>query len=423
MLIAKDVPYEWHDGVALIAQLLEQLRSFGSGPQPTTLADLGSIALESTGWLTVASEPARQLPVMPGAAQLLQELLSGIDQPPQLRLYVMQTTGVDPMTPLGQFADELSKWERPNRIAKLGALHTRAVQRIGLAVLTEEANARQKQQTQRLLDRRDKVPGRSRERRSAVTGAAWTRSTLAGALLVIVAGLVAVFEWRYVVEHTRPAPAALTSTVSDEPPRGSAPPVPSGVTERSPEQRRPPARQAPRAESAPASVPVAPVVEAQAQLTRAQELLGQQDFSNARSATEHVLDTLRDNTSTQAQEIKQTARNLDEVARAATVPAPASVAATEYGSDDPGVTPPVPEAFLPPTPDPRTPPEKLQVMEIRINADGDVDSAKFIINRPTYRNAWWPAAAKSWHFKPAMKDGRRVPYVMRIVLDDSDPGR
>lgn len=125
ILLAKDVPYEWHDGVALIAQLLEQLRPIGGGPQPIHLPDLGSIALENTGWLTVSPEPERELPVMPGAAQLLQELLSGIDQPPQLRLYAMQTAG-DSDTPLGQFADELSKWERPNRIPKLIALHGRA---------------------------------------------------------------------------------------------------------------------------------------------------------------------------------------------------------------------------------------------------------------------------------------------------------
>lgn len=83
----------------------------------------------------------------------------------------------------------------------------------------------------------------------------------------------------------------------------------------------------------------------------------------------------------------------------------------------------MPQGFLPPKPDPRTPPEQLQVMELRINAAGLVDSAKFVINRPTYRNAWWPAAAKAWKFKPATKDGRAVRYVMRIVMDDSDSTR
>ena len=34
-----------------------------------------------------------------------------------------------------------------------------------------------------------------------------------------------------------------------------------------------------------------------------------------------------------------------------------------------------------------------------------------------YRNAWWPAAAGQRHFKPAMKDGRRVP------LRDADRSR
>ena len=428
MLLAKDVPYEWHDGVAVIAQLLEQLRPFGGGPQPTSIPDLGSIALENTGWLTVSQEPERELPIMPGAARLLQELLSGIDQPPQLRLYAMQTAGSDADTPLGQFADELSKWERPNRIPKLIALHARADEKIGLAALTEEAKERQKLQAMRLLERKASSPERKSaksERKNsaaAASSSSSTRSTLIGLGLVLAAGIVATLEWRYVVGRTTPAPStAAVETPDDNAPETAASEPGGGGTTSRPGTRRATPRTAPRSAEAPASLDEAPVAEAEAELERAQQLFNQQDYINARAAFERILDSLRGASSPQAEEIRQAARNLDEVARAA-VEATA-LAAMEFRSGDPGVTPPVPEAYLPPKPDPRTPPDKLQVMELRINAEGNVDSAKFVINRPTYRNAWWPAAAKAWHFKPAMKDGRPVRYVMRIVMDDSDPGR
>lgn len=433
MLRSKEVSYEWHDGVALIAQLIEQLRPIGSTAPPTTVPDLGSVALESTGWLTVSPEPERALPVMPGAAQLLQELLSGTDQPPQLRLYVMQVAGADQPISLWEFADELSKWERPNRIPKLVKLHARAVQTIGLDALTEEAKQRQKLQAKRLLERRSDDDGgdagtKKRDRKTASTSASSSRSLLIGGALVLVAGLVAALEWRYVLGRSSrpepasvdaPAPASVEGTTPT--PGDIAPAPPTDAPARTTPVRRPGTRAAAGAPVDAAPEPVAPIEVAEAELERAQQLFNQQDYVNARAAFERILDSLRGTSSEQAETIRQTARNLEEVARAAVDAA--IEAAQEYRAGDVGVTPPVPEAYLPPKPDPRTPPDKLQVMELRINADGNVDSAKFVINRPTYRNAWWPAAAKAWHFKPAVKNGKPVRYVMRIVMDDSDSGR
>ena len=138
MLLMKDVPYEWHDGVALVAQLIEQVRPIGLAPAAATIPDLSNVALEYTGWLTIPSDPDQKLPAMPGVVQTLQQLLSGTDQPPQLRLFVMQAATPDSTGSLDTFADELSKWERPNRMPKLVALHARALATIGPAALTEE---------------------------------------------------------------------------------------------------------------------------------------------------------------------------------------------------------------------------------------------------------------------------------------------
>ena len=421
MLQTKDVPYEWHDGVALVAQLIEQVRPIGLAPAPATIPGLESIALETTGWLTLSSDSEQALPAMPGAARVLQQLLSGTDQPPQLRLFVMQAAASDSTDSLDTFADELSKWERPNRVAKLVALHTRALATIGPAALTAESLARQKLRASRVDRRTEDSRTRSTLRSTLTKPRTSAASLVIGAAIVAAAAAVATLEWRYVLGRSvPPAPPPQVAVVDDTaPPADSAPPA-----ERSrPAARSSGSRSTSSARPVPGAAPAsAPVAAAEAELARAQELFDQQDYATARAAFERVLASLGNSSSAQAEEIRQAARNLDEVARAA-VDAAAVNAAQEYRSSNPGVVAPIPEAYLPPKPDPRTPPEQLQVMELRINAQGFVDSAKFVINRPTYRNAWWPAAAKTWKFKPATKDGRAVRYVMRIVMDDSDSTR
>jgi hypothetical protein len=89
-----------------------------------------------------------------------------------------------------------------------------------------------------------------------------------------------------------------------------------------------------------------------------------------------------------------------------------------YRPGDPGVTPPVPLARLPRKPDPGTPASQLQVLEVHVRSDGTVETARFVDTPPSYRNRWWTSAAKSWRFRPAVKNGRPVPFVMRILIED-----
>src|SRR5215212_6758541 len=107
MLLTKDVPYEWHDAVALTSQVLVQVQSDIASAQ-TRIPDLRGVDLEETGTLTLSLRPEQSMPAMPGAAQLLQQLLSGKDQPAQLRLFAMQVATADPSQTLDAFADELN---------------------------------------------------------------------------------------------------------------------------------------------------------------------------------------------------------------------------------------------------------------------------------------------------------------------------
>jgi TonB family protein len=98
---------------------------------------------------------------------------------------------------------------------------------------------------------------------------------------------------------------------------------------------------------------------------------------------------------------------------------PAEPSGREYRAGDPGVVEPVALARLPRKPDPSTPRDRLQVLEVHVNTDGTVESARFIMRPPTYRNRWWVSAAKSWRFRPALKDGKPVRFVMTIPFDEA----
>lgn len=419
LLQSKNVPYEWHDGVALVGQLVSQLRLASGLAEPGSVPSLDGISLTSAGTLAIAPDQATAQPDMPGTAQLLQQLLSGTDQPPQLRLFAMQTATAEPPASFSVFADEVSKWERPNRAQKLTQLYARAVEHIGVEHLTAEARAKaERAALNKVRNPPRRIEAERRGAEPAVRRPSGPLTTIVtGLAIVAAAAAIAAVEWRYVLGHN---PATVVPSIEEPAVLDAETPAPvRSTTSRviAPAGgRRDGTTPVPPGESSSSADTSEQVIAAQSELTRAQGLFVQQDYVAARAVFERVLESLRNEQSPQADEIRQAARNLGEVANAAVSSA---VSREEYRVGDAGVSPPVPQAYMPPKPDPRTPPEALQVMEVRVNADGAVDSAKFVINRPSFRNSWWPAAAKAWRFKPAMKDGRPVRYVMRIVMDDT----
>ena len=99
---------------------------------------LGGISLAQNGTLALSVDPAQAMPGMPGAAQVLHQLLSGKDQPAALRLLVVKAISEGSTFPLDGFAAELTRWERPNRQAKLAALHRAAAAHLGLNTPTDD---------------------------------------------------------------------------------------------------------------------------------------------------------------------------------------------------------------------------------------------------------------------------------------------
>jgi hypothetical protein len=415
MLLTKDVSYEWHDGVALAAQLVAQVQSDIPNAQ-SRIPDLRAVTLEENGTLTLSAHPDHAMPAMPGAAQILQQLLSGKDQPAPLRLFAMQAATAEPTPTLDSFADELLKWERPNRRAKLSALYFRALEHIGSAALTEEARAREERIYSAKHDARPaaQAPPKKKKKAAPKDQGSVNRSQAVGLAIIVLALIVGGGAW-YMLG--RPSPAALldrvTGTSQPAPPEENAAAGAVPETETPPSTSRPvPRRRTAREEAAAAD----------AEMVRARELFQRQEYAAAGVAFERVVELLGTESSPQAEEVRQVAKSLAEVSRAA-IAEQAEAALREYRTGDAGVNDPIPLAYLPPKPSPNTPPEMLQVLEVHVNAVGTVDSAKFVMNRPSFRNSWWTSAAKAWRFNPATKDGKPVRFVMRIVMDDSTTER
>lgn len=424
MLATRDVPYEWHDAVAIVAQLVGQVRAEVPSAQGR-VPDLRGIAIESNGTLTLTMlpDPGHSMPGMPGAAQILQQLLSGKEQPAQLRLFGMQMATAEPPPTLDLFAEELAKWERPNRQAKLTSLYLRCLDQIGPAALSEEAKAREERiGAARAAAEAAAVPKpKPKPKPKAVVRTVWTPRSIGvmaafGVVVAVGAAWIASggpipflsADSTPSVQEMAPQESVSASSgrrVDIELPSEPLPPPPPEPIPPPPKPARAAARTSPM------------VTRAQQQLDRARSLFEQRAYSAATARTDDVLRILTPESSPQAEELRQTARSLAEVAHAAVIEEVA-IAGREYHSGDPGVVEPIPLSNLPRPPAAGTPPERLQVLEIHVNVDGTVESATLVMNRPTFRNAWWTSAAKTWHFQPAMKDGRPVRFVMRLVLDD-----
>ena len=412
MLLTKDVSYEWHDGVALAAQLVAQVQSDIPNAQ-SRIPDLRAVTLEENGTLTLSAHPDHAMPAMPGAAQILQQLLSGKEQPAPLRLFAMQAATAEPTPTLDSFADELLKWERPNRRAKLSALYFRALEQIGAAALTEEARAREERIYSAQQDVRPAAPAPAKKKKKPAPknpGSA-NRSQAVGLAIIALALVVGGAAW-YVLG--RPSPRVLldrvTGTSQPAPPEENAAAVTEPETDDSALDVEAGATKADR--------PGSGRHRRRGDGCARANCFSSQEYAAAGVAFDRVVELLVNEPSPQAEEVRQIAKSLAEVSRAA-IAEQAEAASREYRSGDAGVIDPIPLAYLPPKPSPNTPPEMLQVLEVHVNAVGTVDSAKFVMNRPSFRNSWWTSAAKAWRFNPATKDGKPVRFVMRIVMDDS----
>jgi hypothetical protein len=90
-----------------------------------------------------------------------------------------------------------------------------------------------------------------------------------------------------------------------------------------------------------------------------------------------------------------------------------------YRLGDRGVSEPVlVKPYLPLKPRTDIPETALGVLELLVDTNGRVESVHLRSPHNRYREKWWLFSAKEWQFTPAMREGKPVRYLKRILLTD-----
>jgi hypothetical protein len=160
---------------------------------------------------------------------------------------------------------------------------------------------------------------------------------------------------------------------------------------------------------------------AQSEFRRGRELFDAKKYAAAADAFERVLTILGNSDLNPASaQLKATATEFANLSIALSKADPHI-----YTSGDPGVTEPVAlREYLPDTPAPGTPVSQLGVLEVVVSEEGSVESVHLRSPGNRYRDKWWVSIAKTWQFRPAMRNGVPVRFLKRILITQpglSDP--
>jgi TonB family protein len=362
---------EWHEAVALIAELADTMRAsplaFVPAPESIVITADGTLVVD--GGPTFEGVPSQDL------AGLLERLLSSGSCPPELQQFVASNLAEPPaQATLEEFAEALAFFERPGRRELLQA--------IGVRAADVDAHARADEELARLAAR-----ARDQQDEAAVQPQDKAKRSHRG-LVLLAAAAVAVFlpAGAFVLlKNSQSTPSTLAGRVRtqvkeivqtgleavgverEEPPSLPAQTLPEAPAPRA--KRRPSQRSTPPADltvrvNEPGGVPEAPT-------TRSEE------------------------------------PDLPEP--------PIESDSTVYNADAAGVEPPVlVRPHMPSRPSLAAHSGQPGVLELVVNEAGAVDHVRLISPDNRYHDRMIVAAAKTWQFRPATKDGLPVRSRMRI---------
>jgi hypothetical protein len=379
------VTVEWHDAVALLQQVIDQLAPDRTRPPAGSLPGLDEIAIESSGRLAITLGPPGEAFVK-GLGRLLNEVLQSNPAPANLRLLAWQAAS-DSAAPLhlDEFGRQLAGWERPNRAAALRALYERAASaKPGAGVPEIRVAPIAAPVAEPATIEHPPAPVDSRRKRLIVY------ASIAAGVFIAAAALV-LFSTRTPAARAIAAPKVLVAR------EAAAPEAPAIAASRGLDIELP-------------------------HTTRGRRLRG---ITTARGAS--MLPSGR-----HAQSTASTPNRLTGNSRAADADtleqpplelfgeaAPIPIAPSIYTSDDRAVVEPqLIRPYLPFRPRVGTPPDALGVLELVIDTHGAVESVHLNSPDNRYRERWWVFAAKNWQFRPAMKNGVPVRFLQRIPLTD-----
>jgi hypothetical protein len=366
----------WHEVAALVLDAATALDE-----QPASdLADLAAIHLAEDGYVVLPAGPEQAWPVLQ-LAGLLEDMLAGIPAPDALRAVATRHLASPPNeNSRDAFLTDVARFERPDRTGVLAQLAARAagVDRDVDASLTLA-----------------QLASRVREQEAAVAGApaaARTAGRRRGALTVVAVGVAAAsaafVALAYLAAPPRP-PGAEPQSVGARVEAGAAALVASAARVLQPEPAptpapapapaaKPPAGASPsRKRATPRKVAPDPVVS-----------LRWFDGGLVASAPEP-----------------------------ATVPPPAPSDAVVYTSADADVTPAaLLRPHLPSEPPSSVPPDDVGTLELTVTETGQVAHVLLVSTASRYQERMLVAAAQTWRFRPAVKDGRAVRFRARVRI-------
>ncbi len=126
-LLHTNVEFQWHEAVAIVRQLADQLTHGLSLEPQGSLPDVDGIELEPTGRLLARLDPGGTVPVVRGLGFLLHILLADTEAPARLRLIVSQavTWRCRRFRRWSALTWELAGFERPRRLRDAEAAYER----------------------------------------------------------------------------------------------------------------------------------------------------------------------------------------------------------------------------------------------------------------------------------------------------------
>ena len=394
-LLSADVAYEWHDAVALVQQLAEQLIPDKTRLPVGSIPPIEAVALGSTGRLRAQLDPTGSEPLVIGVSQALHRLLQDKPAPANLRLMAWQAAS-DQATPvtLEEMIRQLAGWERPGRLEKLAKLYERAlaVAPVQAAVALPEPMHVEVEAPNPIQEREPPKPSTSRMRYLQMAGAAG---------LVVAACVTAFVFVRPTTQTSNESPLnpALSSPVNPTLNPSLNSPVNSPVS------------------NSPVNPPEGPLA---AKLLTDIQLPASTIAGRARQAVNA------------ARPARGTALRSDGRPDPNLVTTSAGVSGEEfegaphspgggliYTRDDHSVIEPVLiHPYLPLGLRPGVTEDKLGVLELLVDTSGHVESVHLRSPSNRYREGWWVFASKSWQFRPALRDGKPVRFLKLVALTD-----
>lgn len=410
------VALDWHEAVALVASLASLIEQAGATACPMP----SEVELRPSGELRVAGPRVIDGSAAQGLAAVLAQLLASTPCPLELRQLLDDYADEAAAGPeaVAQLGERLAFFERPGRAAVLEALSLRvgpAVERARATAALEKLTARTRQPS----GSHDRVttppppmptgvvlPAPPVDRRPAVETAGQGRLVLAGAVVFAVCLAVAFVAASW-LEGPKQAPARTAS----EPPEDDLPISGPGLTEpgKAPSpasatrSAHPPARE-PAAPPAAASAPAAPVPVPASPNVAA---------PSSPSTSPSPAPTLR--TPVDVVVAEREGHALPPAVEPVRVPSRTPPAGRVFSPADTQVTPAILiRPHLPDQPPPDVPEEQIGTLEFVVGESGAVEHVHLISPANRYQERMLVAAAKTWQFQPAMRDGRPVRYRTRI---------